>query len=526
MFTKKLATILVLACMLVCLFPADAHAGDVYMPCVICNGSAKCGLCDPASGSDHLGDGWQKCIYCNQTGYIKCGTNHTGDGTPIGCDGSGYKPDGSVCEVCGGEGKYPCDVCYGSGVFECECRQMGQPGKCTVCYGTGWWLSDGAGHQINTSPVYPPDGATIDAGTWGRHELYSYDASRFGTGTTPYQGMARVGAKTIDQFYKALRGADFTGDSGSSGDTGGSGQNSQGGQSSGGQSSQGGGQDQTPDPDNSEGQPAPDDHGGEDEHGPDEQDHGPGFDMSFYDVEIRSDEDIRIQIASNDDMIYFINRRIGGNYLFTVQAVKSQLSPSELEKLKAMSEADIAAFKNDLEAAANGFQYYLDRRYDLPEGVDVYLEFEFGQSHRFPVPCDVLLELPLKPGHGPADIYLVQDDLCYKLPLRAIDVAGDRELLIFSTDRLGSFLLTNADVNDSGTPPEAGPLEVETAPEDPEPPVESKPEPGTEDSEPVVTIGATEPAESAKPMSGIVIAVIAGVALGAAIAIIALKKKH
>jgi hypothetical protein len=254
--------------------------------------------------------------------------------------------------------------------------------------------------------------------------------------------------------------------------------------------------------------------------------------MSFYDVEIRSDADIRLQIASNDDMIYFINRRIGGNYLFTVQAVKSQLSPSELEKLKAMSEADIAAFKNDLEAAANGFQYYLDRRYDLPEGVDVYLEFEFGKSHRFPIPCDVLLELPLKPGHGPADIYLVQDDLCYKLPLRAIDVAGDRELLIFSTDRLGSFLLTNADVNDSGTPPEAGPLEVEAAPEDPEPPVESKPEPGTEDrggsQEPVITTGTGQSGQKSAAASvpvPIFLYALGGIAVVAIAAYLILRKR-
>ena len=79
-------------------------AGDVFGICNICRGTGKCELCDPAYCDDGLGDGYLVCGYCRQTGYITCGTNTTGDGIPIGCDGSGYRADGSVCEVCGGAG--------------------------------------------------------------------------------------------------------------------------------------------------------------------------------------------------------------------------------------------------------------------------------------------------------------------------------------------------------------------------------------------------------------------------------------
>lgn len=190
-------------------------AGEVYGICQICQGSAKCGLCDPAEGDDRLGDGHLVCIYCHQTGYITCGTNTAGDGTPIGCDGSGYRKDGSVCEVCGGKGKYPCDVCFGSGVFDCKCRQMGIPGVCTLCLGSGWRLVDSMGTPIEVgSPVYPYDGATIDFGVWGRHEIYTYNASTFGSGVTPYQAMANVGASTKDDFQRAFRGEFYPGGGG------------------------------------------------------------------------------------------------------------------------------------------------------------------------------------------------------------------------------------------------------------------------------------------------------------------------
>ena len=79
-------------------FPEHVHA-ETYGVCQICHGSAKCGLCDPAKVPEGLGNGYLRCHYCDDSGMRRCGTNTTGDGQRIGCDGSGYKEDGSVCEV-------------------------------------------------------------------------------------------------------------------------------------------------------------------------------------------------------------------------------------------------------------------------------------------------------------------------------------------------------------------------------------------------------------------------------------------
>ena len=135
---KTLLSIISLAFFLL-LIPMSVRA-ETYILCLGCDGTGKCELCDPAKGSDRLGDGWMGCWLCHGTGYAACGTNHTGDGTPIGCDGSGYMPDGTVCVVCNGTGRYACDVCNGTGIFECQCRQLGIPGRCRLCFGRGWRL--------------------------------------------------------------------------------------------------------------------------------------------------------------------------------------------------------------------------------------------------------------------------------------------------------------------------------------------------------------------------------------------------
>ena len=189
-----------------------AYAEDTYGICGVCRGDCKCGLCDPAGGNDRLGNGYLVCIFCDENGYRTCGTNHTGDGTPIGCDGSGYK-NGQVCEICGGKGKYPCDVCFGTGVFECRCRQAGRPGECTACFGSGWRIVDDMGVGIDLGyPVYPGDNALIDYGVWGRHEYFRYDADRFGYNVSPAQAMAAVGATDVNEFARALRGEPVHGD--------------------------------------------------------------------------------------------------------------------------------------------------------------------------------------------------------------------------------------------------------------------------------------------------------------------------
>ena len=66
---------------------------------------------------------------------------------------------------------------------------MGQPGVCLGCFGTGWRLLNSQGQGINTSPVYPTDGSTISFVEWGRDERHTYDASRYGNGTSPGQYM-------------------------------------------------------------------------------------------------------------------------------------------------------------------------------------------------------------------------------------------------------------------------------------------------------------------------------------------------
>ncbi|MBO4795172.1 MAG: hypothetical protein J5547_03725, partial [Clostridia bacterium] len=173
---KTIALLLIAAFVFTPFFAVPAHAATVYAVCVICDGSGKCGLCDPKNTPEGQGNGWLYCGFCDENGMRKCGTNHTGDGTPIGCDGSGYLPDGSVCWNCNGTGKYLCDACHGEKKFKCKCLEMGQPGKCTVCYGTGWYTVDSQGQKIEIGHgVYPPDGAKLDAGAWGRHEYYTYN---------------------------------------------------------------------------------------------------------------------------------------------------------------------------------------------------------------------------------------------------------------------------------------------------------------------------------------------------------------
>ncbi len=465
--------------------PQHVHGADCYMPCVICNGSAKCGLCDPSKVPDALGDGYMVCIYCHQTGFITCGTNHTGDGTPIGCDGSGKMPDGRTCVVCGGEGKYPCDVCFGTGVFECKCRQAGKPGKCTVCFGTGWWLTDGAGHQTNTSPVYPHDGAVIDAATWGKAERFSYSTALLGSGTTPYEGMARCGAHGTEDFYKVLRsGKPLTGGQEgplSQDQQGAQGQSQQEHQS--GQQSQGG-QSQQPGPDqgrqdqsqsSDQSQPEPDQ----------SQVNDPGQPRDDpYDVQTGdADEILRHINEPQSDMIFFLNRRVDGNYLLTVQTLKSQLSEEELAVLNAMTVQDVAEFCDMLKTAANGFEY--TNRQWSEDSVDI--GFRFGPSKTFPFRCDVLLELPCGPGHAEARLYQEKDFGTVEARISGLDDFEGREYLIFTVQSLGSFRFTST--------------AQETVPDRPE---EPQPPQGTqaaaqEDRPPALQEGSSAGQENSSP---------------------------
>lgn len=411
--------------MLVLLVPLKVNA-ETYGKCHMCDGTAVCELCDPSRAADRLGNGYLVCIYCHQTGYITCGTNHTGDGTPIGCDGSGIMPDGTVCVVCGGAGKYPCDVCYGSGVFDCKCRQMGQPGVCLGCFGTGWRLLNSQGQGINTSPVYPTDGSTISFVEWGRDERHTYDASRYGNGTSPGQYM---------QIYS---GGGSAQGSGQNNGPGGDGQNN--GPDGGGQNNGPNGDGQNNgDPDHPQNGDQDAHHDGPEPDGHDEQNNADQIaDADFYRVQILSDEETVRQISSDDDMIYFICTEVDNGYLFSVQAVKSMMSPGELEILYRMTADDIADFKQRLQTAAEGMKIT-----GITTGDDGFrVSFESGPMDLFPFTCDVLLEIPIDPRHEPADLYNIYDGRTYKCSVRAEDAVWDHEYLIFGCDRLGSFVLS------------------------------------------------------------------------------------
>ena len=407
---KTILSLITLAFLL--LFPVNVHA-ERYILCLGCDGTGKCELCDPAKGSDRLGDGYMQCWLCHQTGYAICGTNHTGDGTPIGCDGSGHLPDGSICPVCNGEGRYPCDVCGGTGIFECKCRQLGQPGLCTQCFGTGWRLINTSGVCYNTTPVYPSDGSTIDTSNFGYMGTMTYDASRYGLGITAAQ-------------FKAIK-------------DGNSGNNNSGGNNN----------PQDNPGDNPGPQPQPNPEGSGDEHPEDNPLEPLCNDNSFF-IEIGSDAEIKKEIASQEDEIYFICRYVAGEHLFSVKGIMSQLYDSELDTIHGMSEADINEFRGHLEAAANGIDYT-----DYSDGPDsIYIEFGCDRIEYFPFRCEVLIEVPIANGHDQCKLYYVEDEKFYDVPVcpvRNVDSAGEHEYLIFTIDRFGKFIYINQAVNSEGS---------------------------------------------------------------------------
>lgn len=400
---KTLLSLITLAFIL--LIPTSVHA-ERYILCLGCDGTGKCELCDPAKGSDRLGDGYMQCWLCHQTGYAVCGTNHTGDGTPIGCDGSGHMPDGTTCLVCNGSGRYPCDVCGGTGIFECKCRQQGQPGKCIQCFGTGWRLINSSGVCYNTTPVYPSNGSTIDTSNFGYMGTVTYDAGRYGLGITAAQ-------------FEAIK-------DGNSGNNNGGGNNTP-------PAEQGGNPGPGP-------QPQPNPEGSGDEH-PGENPPVPlGDDNSFF-IEIESDAEIKSEIASLEDEIYFICRYVAGDYLFSVKAIMSRMYDAELDTLHGMTEADINEFRGHLEAAANGIDFM-----DSSEGTGIRIEFGSEMIEYFPFRCEVLVEVPLASGHNPCDLYYVEDGKYYSIPVcpvRNVDSAGEHEYLLFTADRFGKFVFTD-----------------------------------------------------------------------------------
>ncbi|MCR5322208.1 MAG: hypothetical protein K6E85_02835, partial [Lachnospiraceae bacterium] len=168
-------------------------------------------------------------------------------------------------------------------------------------------------------------------------------------------------------------------------------------------------------------------------------------------TETGSDSEIKNEIASLQDEICFICRYVAGEKLFTVKAVMSQMYDSELDAIHAMTETDICDFKGHLEAAANGIEYS-----EISEGPDgIRLEFGSERIETFPFRCEILIEVPLAPGHDPMNLYYVDGGDYYSIPhcpVRNVDSAGEHEYLIFTIDRFGSFVYTNQPVDAVNAP--------------------------------------------------------------------------
>ena len=398
--------------------PVPVYA-ESYAPCQICHGTAKCGLCDPALVPEGMGNGYLHCHYCDGTGMRTCGTNTTGDGRRIGCDGSGYDSDGSVCEVCGGAGKYLCDACGGAKQFECKCREAGMPGKCHICFGTGWRTVDSQGKGINTSPVWPPDGATIDFGVNGRHEVYTYSASRFGSGVTPAQAMAAVGASSQYDFQQALRAA-----------AAGGGQSQGSGASSGSGASQGSQQGQTQAPDEV---PAPGPETPLDENIPEDP----------YMTEDLTGEEIIRQIQADDD-IYLFRGLAGGGYRMSVRIVRSALDAETLAKVRALTETEIDQLKTQIEAAAKGFSFGPSDAFDMVSTDGRSLLFGFEAPVDLPCVSDLVIQLPELDLAQPHHVYRVDGAAVTEVGTPPdLDEYGGVKYLVVSTARLSAFAYTD-----------------------------------------------------------------------------------
>jgi hypothetical protein len=484
-------TILLAALLLASALPMDVHAADpAYSVCSVCYGTGICGNCNPNNtldtnmpAADKLGDGWIACHDCDANGYRRCGTNHAGDGTPIGCDGSGKVecvrchgsgvdngnacPDcegtGKMnCEICGGLGKYLCDSCGGTHRMACRCRQAGHVGKCPQCGGSGWTLIDYEGNVLEYGAVhYPKQGDVIDYGI-RRRGTGSYNAEKYGTGINPSQyvdkmnggtGVNGIGYLSINNPTPVadLTGGEATQQIIANGGHVGGGGNSSGGGNSGGGSS-GGQQGNSGQSGNSGGNnnqnpnPGPDNNqqGGEPNPGPEP---GPGPnddpDGNPYTQDIPDDQSIVAALGDDKvEMVYLLNREVDGRYLLTVQINKPGLTAEEKAKLKAMTEADVRALKDDLESLANYFRF-------TETGDPTF--FDFGSEYRLPVTCDILLELPADAANDserPLHLYRVTENGWEKERNHTVDHYENTRYLIFTYDTLGRFAHTTMSEED------------------------------------------------------------------------------
>ena len=140
--------------------------------------------------------------------------------------------------------------------------------------------------------------------------------------------------------------------------------------------------------------------------------------------------------------MFLLSRRVDGDCLLTVRFLKSWLSAEELEALHNMTEADFAALRERLDAAADGFRYL---RKDTQPAESYRVDFGFGDGAELPFRCEMLLQLP--EGNVPNGLRL------YRVTNGNLDYAGDTHLeqdaagtyLVFTDTYLGGYVYAAGD---------------------------------------------------------------------------------
>lgn len=413
---KKLPLAVVVLLVLVALILMGLSAMPVFAKefgvCYVCGGDGRCRLCDPAYNPEGLGNGDILCENCHGAGVIKCGTQLNGDGGIIGCDGSGVYYDGGPCPFCDGTGWYECDRCHGVpglAYHMCMCVESGV-GKCTTCKGSGWIYADPSGKtSINmTEEEYPTEGDRIFL---SKSDIRIYH-EEVGRDLTPAEYVEE--AKALQQRNEAKEQERREQESSASEASG------------------------------SSEREAGDKPGSDPEAGNEAQTGREAGEtvQDIYEVEVHASEDIVEQIESGEEkMIYLLNRRVDGEYLLSVQVLPDDLSDKERQALERMSASDIELLKDELDGCANGF-IFMDNEGDPSDG---YVErFSFGMGMELPFRCDVLLQMRKSAIPEDAVLYMIKGGTKSQIVINGIDVYGPVSYLIFSTDELYDFVLTDS----------------------------------------------------------------------------------
>lgn len=416
--------------------------------------------------------------FANRYGICRdCG----GNGKCHFCDPA-YNPRGLgngrlLCEGCDGSctqtdehGTHDCNKCERDepGVNYCVCMGHNSgPGVCTTCAGGGWIYANESGKMSTNSGgnmLYPVGGDTVFLGG-GVVKTYS---DSYGKNLNPIQ-LKEVLANKAKEEPKPQ---------------------------------------ENPKPQQD---PKPQDNPGN--QNPEQpQNDRPGDDRpqeSMYVVDVKDSAETLKQISDGrTDMIYLLNRRVAGEYLLSIQVIRSNLSADELSKLNSMTAADIDAIKADLESVANGFDF--GKSVDGYENNGKYCQLiEFGGGMKLPFTCDVLVQLPEAAPENSLKLYSIKNGAVKEAHMNAIDVENGIQYLIFSTDELCEFALTD------GTLEKPGQAENNPAPDKQE--EQNRPED--------VPVKDTKAEETVKQTSPVVYILIGAAAAAAVFVIVSVLKK-